>query len=438
MKAAILSIGDELTLGQCVDTNSAWLAGRLLQVGVETIEHGTVADDRAAIARAIGDLASRVGVLLLTGGLGPTPDDLTREALGDVVTPGEPLATDEPALRRLRRLFARRGRPMPPSNRAQAMHPSTMQLMVNPHGTAPGLSGRHGDCLIYALPGPPSEMRPMFIRHVARVLGAAGGGVAGAGPIPTAAVHAFGLGESAAAERLGDLVARDRVPLVATTFSESTVTARIRGGGAGRRAEAAVAKAVDLVEERWWPYCFGRNGQTLAQVVGERLQQADRTLVTAESCTGGLLGKLIVDVPGSSEYYLGGWVTYCDDLKSVCLGVPPEVLVEHGAVSQMTARRMAEGALAAAGADYALAVTGVAGPEGGTPQKPVGRVHVGLARKGGGPAAVRSFDFPGDRASVRDRSARSALQILRFALLEIADDVALLWEAPVRDSAEVC
>jgi nicotinamide-nucleotide amidase len=434
VRACILSVGDELILGQCVDTNAAWLSGQLADASVPTVEHRTVPDDRAAIAGAIEDLARRGELLLVTGGLGPTDDDLTRDALGDVLDPGRPLVRDEAGERTLRAWFARSATGMPEGNLRQADRPATMRLVPNPNGTAPGLAGEHGGCSVFALPGPPRENRPMFETHVRPVLPADDGGER----LLTETVHQIGLGESRAAERLGDLTARDRNPLVGTTFSSGIVTARILARGDAREAQRRLEETVARVEAAWAPFCFGRGEVTLAEATGRALADAGRTLVTAESCTGGGLGKMIVDAAGASAYYRGGWVTYADDMKTARLDVDPALIVAHGAVSAPVARAMAEGARRRGDADDCLAITGVAGPgaappRGDEPGKPAGLVFIALARRGADGAdevQVRRFRFRGDRDAVRAASARSALQMLRLALTGHGAAGPLLWERP--------
>lgn len=435
MRAALLSIGDELTLGQALDTNSAFLAAELVERSITVLEHRTVDDDRTRLAEAIAALAAHHDLLIMTGGLGPTEDDLTRQALGDVLTPGQPLILDEPFLGRLTAWFRSRGLAMPESNQTQAMHPATMRLLPNPNGTAPGLAGRHRGCLVYALPGPPREMGPMFTDYVLPDLPEPGAGPA----VLTAAVREFGLGEAEAAERLGELTRRDRMVLVGTTASEAIVSARIRVTDAPAEAEAAIAQTIARIEEAWSPFCFGRDDATLPAVVGDLLRASCKTLATAESCTGGWLGKAIVDQPGSSDYYLGGWVTYANRMKRQCLNVPADALESYGAVSTEVAQAMALGALEASNADYALSTTGVAGPDGGSEDKPVGTVFIALATRdgdGGIAVSVRRFRFTRGRMLVRDRTVKAALQMLRFSLLGVDEHTRLLWEMPLNAAPE--
>ncbi len=427
MRAAILSIGDELTLGQQLDTNSQWLAQRLAEQSIITIEHRTVADDRGALSASIKDLAGRCDLLILTGGLGPTEDDLTREALADVATPGRPLVTDEPALAHIVELFQKRHRVMPDMNRKQAQRPDTMRCLANPHGTAPGLAGAIGSCAVFALPGPPGEMQPMFIRQVLRSFRSTDQATQ---VVLTASVHEFGMGESVAAEKLGDRMARDRNPLIGTTVSGGIVSARIRVEGAGPDAQSKLAETIEFIERAWQPYAFGTQEPSIGDSAAQLLMKQQKSVATAESCTGGWLGKTLVDRPGSSAYYRGGWIAYSNDFKTDFLDVPEDVIRRHGAVSRETALSLASGALNKSQADLAVSITGIAGPDGGSPAKPVGTVHIGLAARGAAEMTLtgRHFLFHGDRTAIRDRAVKAAMQMLRFALLGVPADVPLIWE----------
>lgn len=426
MRTALLSIGDELALGQKHDAHGPWLAARLAAMAAPPSERRVVGDDRALIAGAIAELAARSDVLVITGGLGPTADDLTRHALADAL--GARLVVDEDALVHLRQLFRRRKRPMPVANEVQAMRPEGMRCLDNPRGTAPGLAGRMGACAIFALPGPPREMHLMFEHFVEPVVAESSGSRA----VVAAEVHAYGLGESDAAELLGELMDRSRDVLTGTTVSDGILTARIRAAGPPEETRAAVDRVADEVETLWRPYAFGRGACDLSAAVGRLLSERTLRLATAESCTGGWLGKRLVDVAGSSAYYLGGIVSYSDDLKVSALGVPPALLERHGAVSAEVAAAMAEGARATTGADLALSITGIAGPDGGTASKPVGTVFVGLAADS---SSVRRFQFASDRAGIRARSVMSALQMLRFHVLGVEASLRLLWQ--VRDPITV-
>lgn len=423
MNATTLSIGDELALGQIEDTNARWIAERLAALGLFRAEHRTVGDDRAAIAEALAALAARSALVVATGGLGPTADDLTRDALNDLTDGGGELVEDAEARAALDRWFRGRGRAMPLSNLAQAMRPRSARCVANEQGTAPGLLATVRSATIVCLPGPPREMRPMFEREVVPIART----LAGERTVLTETVHAFGLGESALAERIAPLMlrtARDDRPIVGTTASRSIVSARIRAEGIELEARAAVERAAAEIERAWRPYAYGRGATTLAAATIARLIERDETIAVAESCTGGLVGQMLTAVPGSSRAVAGGVIVYSNDLKERLLGVPRSILAAHGAVSEPVAAELARGARSVAKTTWALSITGIAGPEGGTTAKPVGTVFIGLASPEG--VVVRRFHFPGERDVVRDRAAKSALQWLRCATLG-QPEVPLFW-----------
>jgi nicotinamide-nucleotide amidase len=420
-RVATLSVGDELVLGQIVDTNAAWLGDRLAACGRFRDEHRLVADDRAAIARAIRELSAGRSHLIVTGGLGPTLDDLTREGLNAAIDASDPpLVADEVARGDLDRWFAGRGRSMPEINLRQAMRPSSARCLRNPNGTAPGLAAELDGCRIWCLPGPPREMEPMFEAEVAPALAGSGRAVV------RRAVLSFGLGESALAERLGPLMDRDRSPSVGTTASGSIVTARIRAEGEPESATATADATARLVETAWEPYAFGRDG-TIAEALARELSRSSATVAVAESCTGGSLGGMLTSVAGSSAWFPGGIIAYANDVKIRELSVPAATIDRAGAVSDAVAVAMAAGVRTRFAATYGVGITGIAGPGGGSDAKPVGLVWIGLAGPDG--SRARAFRFPGDRATVRDRAAKSAIQWLRFRLLG-RDDLPLIWDWP--------
>lgn len=430
--AAILSIGDELTLGQTLDTNSRYLSDALLARGIITIEHATVADDRASTAGAIVRLADAADVVIITGGLGPTADDLTRAGLADAM--GEVLVEDAAALAEITAYFASRRSPMRDINKTQALRPRSATCLSNPNGTAPGLHGvvHRGDRSVdvFCLPGPPREMKPMFEAEVVPRLRIEPGR-----RVVTRALHCFGLGESEIASRLGDLMDRDRNPTVGTTASQGVVSCRIRytsdDGGAGM--PPVLVDIEQSIRSKLGPYLFGADGDTLPSVNLDLLRTRRETLATVESCTGGLLGAMLTDIAGSSDVYRGGWITYTNELKTDLVGVPESHFEPGapGAVSRETAEAMAVGGLDRSGADHCLSVTGIAGPGGGTEQKPVGTVWIARASRGqlasgsGGPVRhrveSRLLHLMSERALVRDWSAKSALAMLRFYLISEPD-----------------
>ena len=418
MKACILSIGDELVLGQTQDTNARWLAGRLAEAGVACAQFRVVPDDLQAQADALRQLAQVGELVLVTGGLGPTDDDLTREALRQAMGDARPLVRDDAAAESLHRWFRDRGRAMPEINGRQAMRPADAACLANDFGTAPGLHARVGAAQVFCLPGPPREMQPMFERFVVPVLPPTS--------MATGFVHAFGQGESYLAERLGTRMDRGRNPLVGTTASGAVVSARVRGTGVAADP-AAMARELAEIEALWAPYAFGRGDTTLAGALGRALRERGLTLALAESCTGGLAGSMVTGEAGSSAWFRGGIMCYANEAKRDLCGVRPGTLEAHGAVSEPVAAELAAGARTRLGADWAASITGIAGPAGGSEAKPVGTVFIGVA----GPefARVRRFHYPGERAAVRDRAARCALALLRLAVESPAQfDATFIWE----------
>jgi nicotinamide-nucleotide amidase len=407
MNAIILSVGEELTSGQTVDTNSAYLAERLARRGIRTIEHVTVPDDRARIAEAIRRSAGGAELVVITGGLGPTDDDLTRQGLADAM--GTELVLDETCLATLEGWFRRIGRTMVAANRVQAMVPRGAEPLANRMGTAPGLAARVDGAAVYIMPGVPAEMKVMFDEVILPRL------PDGAGAIALRSLHCFGAGESDVGMKIADLMRRDANPLVGTTVAAGMVSIRVQACGADDRQALALAdRAAQEVRRRLGPLVVGQDEETMASVVGALLRTRGQTLATAESCTGGLIGAMVTAVPGASDYYRGGVVAYADDAKRGLLSVPSDLLAAHGAVSEPVARAMAEGCRRRLAADWAISVTGIAGPAGGSAEKPVGLVFLGLAGADG--TAVQRIVFPGTREAIRLRTSLAALNSLRLRL----------------------
>jgi nicotinamide-nucleotide amidase len=411
----VLSVGDELVLGQTVDTNSAWISRELAAIGLRVSEHATVGDDQSAIEAGIVGAAGRCEVLLISGGLGPTEDDLTRQALARAL--GVPLEEHAGAMAALVERFKKFGRPMSPSNRIQAMLPRGTEMIENTAGTACGMGAILEGCEIFVMPGVPGEMKAMMTKSILPLLRGRGGGAV----IRSRALHTFGVGESVIGEMLGELMDRRRNPSVGTTVADGVVSLRINSAFASvELADEELAKTEVACRKKLGDLIYGEDQETLALVVHRLLLESTicRTVATAESCTGGLLAKMLTDTPGSSAYFGRGFVTYANEAKTELLGVPAELIAEKGAVSEEVADAMAIGALVRSGSDVAISVTGIAGPEGGTEEKPVGTVCFGLAFDQSSPR-VRSwrFRFPGNRGFIRDRSAKMALTLLRFFLM---------------------
>jgi nicotinamide-nucleotide amidase len=431
-RAAVLSIGDELVRGQMLDTNSKWLSSRLLDLGVETVEHATIGDSREATTAAITRLAALAPLVVITGGLGPTADDLTREGLADAI--GESLVVDAPALEDLRAKFAKRGRTMSPMQARQAERPASARCLTNPSGTAPGLAGvvraggPHGASDVWCLPGPPKELEPMFERLLAEDLRPPRGLTTRVRLLTVA-----GLGEGDAAKRAGELMARDRNPLVGITASNAVLTWRVmyRGPLPPAEADAEIERTVAALKAATGPHVISDRGEPLEHVALAALRSASRTLAVVESCTGGLLGSIVTGVAGSSDVFLGGLLTYSNELKTALAGVDAALIARHGAVSLDVAGAMAAGGLSRLGTSDCLAITGIAGPGGGTESKPVGTVSIAHARRDGERVEVdaRTFWMPGGREQVRAYAARTALGLLALRQINSERPGPMLFES---------
>ncbi len=413
MQAAILSMGDELVLGQTVDTNSAWLSVQLAKLGIPIGEHVTIGDDLDAAVNQLKRLGGEVDLIIASGGLGPTDDDLTRHALARLLAVD--LELHEPSLRQIEAIFARMGWKMSPKNKIQAMIPRGCEVIENTCGTAPGLAADLGGTPAFFLPGVPSEMKKMYELAVEPRLRQHLAGRAAAGVICSRTLHAFGLGESGIAERLGEMMARRKNPVVNTTAANGIVSIRINVQAENEEeARTRIQPVEEEIRRRLGDYVYGADDENMASVVGSLLRRRDEKVALAESCTGGLAAKLLTDVPGSSEYFAYGWVVYGNQAKINVLRVDPQVLARCGAVSEPVAAQLADHARQISGADYALGITGIAGPGGGSAEKPVGLVYIGLANDQG--VDVQRFVFPGQRDMVRIRAATAALNLLRLKL----------------------
>lgn len=407
-RACILSTGSELIRGTSTDTNWRWIADRLRARGIAPVARFVIDDHLAAIVAALRCAAETASTVVMTGGLGPTHDDLTRRALARAA--GSELETDEESLRRIAAFFERRGRRMSETNRVQAMRPAAGTAIPNTVGTAPGIDIRIGECRVFALPGVPAEMKAMFDRYVADRL------PAGPAAEYSETVLVFGEGESGLAARIADLLEGNETLSTGITARRGLITIRLTAAGDEAAARESVGGAAGRIRQRLGPLVLGVGETGMETALGSLLRNAGQTLATAESCTGGMIGQLLTSVPGSSDYYCGGVTAYSNDLKTALLGIPPAMLAEHGAVSEAVAAAMAEGIRDKTGSDWAIGVTGIAGPAGGTPDKPVGLVYTALAGAGG--TDVRRHLLPGDRAMIRRRAALAAMDALRLRLLD--------------------
>jgi len=413
MKAQILAIGTELAIGQAVDTNSAWLAQQLAAVGIHTARHVTVADDLADITDAIRDAAAKADFVLISGGLGPTADDLTRDAMAAAM--GVELIFHPESFEQIGAYFASRRREMHERNRVQAMIPDGAMPIENPRGTAPGIRAKLHHAEIFIMPGVPSEMKAMFARDVLPAIRTMGG----AGEVIVQRIlRTFGMAESELGEKISDLMARGRNPAVGTSAADMIISVRINAHGKTAGEAAALAERdVARVRERIGTYVFGEGEDELQSAVARLLIEQGKTISTAESCTGGLVAKRLTDVSGSSAYFIQSFVTYSNEAKSRLLEIPADLIASHGAVSEPVAKAMAENCRRLSATDYALAVTGIAGPTGGTPEKPVGLVFVALATPARTIVRELRLGETITRAEVRDRSAKAVVNLLRLELM---------------------
>tara|TARA_R110002096_G_scaffold105923_2_gene233056 strand:- start:6979 stop:8223 length:1245 start_codon:yes stop_codon:yes gene_type:complete len=405
VRIEVINTGTELLLGQVVNTHVAYLGEELLPLGLR-IQRQTCIPDGDPIAEMLAEAFPRADVLLVTGGLGPTSDDVTREVIAGML--GLDLEIDEEIVDQIRRIFRRFGREMPETNKRQAMVPIGSIVLDNPNGTAPGLyfpahEGRNPH--IFVLPGPPRELKPMFQNLVKPRLAEMVAAVSG--KVPTYRnFRIIGVGESHIAEVIEE-------PLRQLEDVEIGYCARL--GEVDIRVIATpdvLDRAEKLVRDEFGEHLINCDGRTLEETVVQLLAEKGEWLATAESCTGGFIAHTVTNVSGSSGVFRQGYVTYANEAKMEMLGVPASMLDEHGAVSEPVARAMAEGCLERGNVDHAVSVTGIAGPTGGTEEKPVGTVYVGQASKGG-ETWVRHYRFSGDRLSFKQRVTRMALDLVR-------------------------
>lgn len=413
MRAEVLAIGSELVSGQALDTNSQWLSQALSQAGVTVAFHTSVGDVLEDNVQALRIAIERSDLVVTTGGLGPTQDDLTRDAVA--VVAGVPLREDAASLEAIAAMFTARNRRMTERNKVQALFPEGAEVLANRVGTAPGIWMKLGRATIACLPGIPSEMRVMFQEQVLpRIRRQRGSDRV----YHHRKINLFGRGESDIEAQALDLTARGRIPEVGITVHDATISFRIVGEGATEEeARAQTNATAALIYERFGNLVVGEGSDDVPEATAAMLFQTGATLATAESCTGGLIAHLITKIPGISRCFLGGIVAYSNDAKVTLLEVPRELVAAHGAVSPEVAGAMAEGARRRFGADLAISATGVAGPSGGTLEKPVGLVYVGLATKEGVETWRLNLGSDQPRDLIQLRAAKIALDRVRLRLL---------------------
>ncbi len=411
MKAYVLSTGDELVRGRTLDTNTSEIARALAAEGVTVIGASLVGDDEPALVAAILRAAEAAEIVVLSGGLGPTVDDCTRAAAARAAGVGLVRVPEIEAA--LRERYAARRVHMAESNLLQAEVPEGAEILANRHGTAPGFRVRVGGAELFTLPGPPHEMRGVLAEEALPRIRALTGG--GGRVVRTRTLETFGEREATVGELIADLMERGREPRVGTTAVRGIIRVVVHAEGAADEVAQQLDAAEAEIRRRLGAFVFGVDGATLEETTAALLLARRVTIATAESCTGGLLAGALTGTPGVSAVFPGGVVTYSNAEKTRLLDVPAELIARVGAVSEEVARAMASGVRSRFGTDIGVALTGIAGPDGGTPEKHVGLVHVALDVRGA--VQHRRLTLPGDRALVRELAVKSALDLVRRALV---------------------
>lgn len=413
LDAEIVATGDELMTGAIQDTNSAWICRSLRDHGVRVRRSTMVGDGQTDIEAALREAARRARVVIVSGGLGPTEDDRSTAAAAAVA--GVDLVRDEAALEHIRGLFRQFGREMTPNNAKQADFPEGAEVLPNPIGTAPGFALNLGDARAFFMPGVPREMTRMFKEQVLPRVEAIREAEGIRGSLATRVVKTYGLGESKVEQELAGVEWPPEVTVgYRAKFPE--IHLRLYAEGEPEVLRGALDRAEAAIRDRLGDRVFGLDEDTMPGVLGAALEARGWRLALAESCTGGLLGAMLTDVPGASRWFDRGFITYANEAKVAVLGVPDATIAEHGAVSEAAVRAMAEGARRASGCEVALAITGIAGPSGGTADKPVGTVWIAIASPGG--IEARRLHLMGDRERVRRGAAFAAIDLARRTLAQ--------------------
>ena len=411
MNAEIIGIGSELLLGQIANTDAQYLSRQLSFLGIDVYWHTVVGDNRDRILETLHIASERSDIIITTGGLGPTMDDLSKETVAEFL--GMVLAMHQPSLERIRNYFHSTGRTMTENNSKQAMFPEDAIILQNDNGTAPGAIMEKDGKSYIVLPGPPFELQPMFDRYVVPYLKRKSNQ-----GIYSRVVRIFGIGESAVEEMVKDLLLNQQNPTLAPLIGVGEVTLRITAKASSpEEGEKRIRPMQEEIEKRLGNAVYGFDEDRMESVVVDLLRKKGCTLAAAESCTGGLISDRITNVPGASDVFLEGCVTYSNQAKTTRLGVSPETLAAYGAVSMQTAREMAVGIRKTSKADIGIAITGIAGPGGGSVQKPVGLVYMAIADQNG--AEAKKFRLTGNRIRIKNGSAMRLLNWLRLHLIEV-------------------
>lgn len=415
LSAEIIAIGSELLTPERTDTNSLWLTEKLNEIGIEVKLKTVVGDDAARLEETVRDAFERSNVVITTGGLGPTEDDITRAVTAKAI--GKELRLNENLVEEIRVKFAKMNREMPEINRRQAMIIEGAEILSNPNGSAPGMlfvktDSVAGEKFLAILPGPPREMKPMFENLVLPRLRENAGAIV----VKRRVLRVAGMGESAIDQEIAPIYTQYQNPQTSILFNRSEVEIwLIARGKSGVEANDLLDELAEKIVAKLGNAVFARNGELLEEVVAKLLIENQKTLAIAESCTGGLISQRLTEIPGSSRFFIEGIAAYSNESKIRNLGVAAELIEQHGAVSGAVAEAMAKNLRARAKTDYALSVTGIAGPDGGSEEKPVGTVFIGYADHE--QTTHRRLQLPGDRHFIRWRSSQAALDLLRRKLL---------------------
>lgn len=409
--AYIVSTGTELMLGTTVDTNSIFLSASLTRLGIKVLGKIVVSDDEGDIRCAFKTGLALADMVICSGGLGPTKDDLTKDIACEVMNCQAVLVAEE--LERVKGYFSKRGRPMPDSNIKQAMFPPEAVILRNQRGTAPGMYLKKDDRLIVLLPGPPHEMKSMYIQEVETLLAVEYGLLETADV--SRIIKVFGPGESQIEVILGELMEQQEGYNMALTAKSGEIHIGIQVFGTNlKERQQKLEDLTQQVKEKLGNNVFGVDQDTMLEITASGLKRLGKKIALAESCTGGLLAKMFTDLPGSSDYFWGGVTSYSDEAKQVLLGVKAETLHRYGAVSSATAEEMVRGLVSIAGTEVGISITGIAGPSGGSEEKPVGLVYIALMFDGN--CTVKELRYGGQRDMIRMLASRTALDMVRRKL----------------------
>lgn len=409
MNAEIIAVGTELLIGQIANTNAQYISGKLAEAGINVYYHTVVGDNRSRMKEVITQGLNRSDIVVITGGLGPTKDDITKEVAAELM--GVKLILHEKSHEKMKRVFEKLRKKMVDSNIRQVLVPEGSTVIQNNNGIAPGCIITHNNKTLVMLPGPPKEMKPLFDEFLKIYINGR------EGVIESKYIKIFGIGESSIEDRIMDMIDSQSNPTIAPYCGDGDVTLRVTArGGSKTEAEKLLEPVVGRIIDRFHSYIYSTEGESMEETVVKLLARKGKTLSTAESCTGGIIAAKLTNIPGSSEVFDRGVVTYSNQSKMDLLGVKSQTLEIHGAVSSETAGEMAEGIRRASGTDIGVSITGIAGPGGGSKEKPIGLVYIGLSDEK--ETKTWEFSFTGDRNRIRQMTAMTALNLVRLGLIE--------------------